>query len=103
MNDFAIVKIGNSQEIVSKGSEILVHRIAGEPKTKLTFEEVLLKNTKDGVVVGAPFIKDAKIQAEIMEQTKGEKVRKETYKAKARQRRHVGHRQDLTKIKILSI
>lgn len=103
MNDFVIVKIGNSQEIVKKGDEILVHKIAGEPKSKLTFDQVLLRKAGDKVEVGTPVLEGAKVEAEIVEQTRGPKVRKQTYKAKARQRRHVGHRQNLTKVKITKI
>lgn len=103
MNDFVIVKIGNSQEIVKKGDEILVHKITGEPKTKLTFDQVLLKRTGEKVQVGTPVVKNAIVEAVIVEQTKGKKVQKRTYKAKARQRRHIGHRQNLTKIKIAKI
>ncbi len=103
MNEYVIVKIGNSQELVHKGDEVIVHKLAGEPKTKVSFDEVLLKQTKDEVLVGTPIVAGVKVEAEIVEHTKGEKVRKETYKAKARQRRHVGHRQELTKIKITKI
>lgn len=103
MNDYVIVKIGNSQELVHKGDEIIVHRLPGEPKTKVAFDEVLLKQTKDEITIGTPTIKGLKVEAEIIEHTKGEKVEKAVYKSKARERRHVGHRQDLTKIKITNI
>lgn len=103
MNEFVIVKIGNSQELVHKGDEILVHKIQGEPKSKIKFDQVLLKQTKDQTNIGTPTLKDAVVEAEIVEQTRGPKVRKQTYTAKSRVRRHVGHRQDLTKIKITKI
>lgn len=101
--DFVIVQIGNAQEIVRKDDEILVHKIEGNSKKKLTFDQVLVSVKSGKIEIGQPTVKDAKVEAEIIEQTKGEKVRKQVYKAKARQRRHVGHRQQLTKIKINKI
>jgi large subunit ribosomal protein L21 len=101
--DFVVIKIGNSQEIVTKGDEILVNKIEGKSKDKITFEQVLLTNKGGKIVVGKPNVAGEKVEAQIVEQTKGAKVHKRTYKAKARQRRNVGHRQELTKIKIVSI
>ncbi|KKQ34441.1 MAG: 50S ribosomal protein L21 [candidate division WS6 bacterium GW2011_GWA2_37_6] len=102
-DDFVVVKIGKSQEIVKKGDEVLVHTISGEPKTKITLDQVLMSFKGGKVELGKPFIASAKVEAIILEQTKGEKVRKETFKAKSRERRHVGFRQSLTKIKIEKI
>jgi large subunit ribosomal protein L21 len=102
-DNYSVVQIGKSQEIVSAGDEILVHKINEKDKAKVTFDKVLLKNVKGKFDIGDPYVKSSKVEAQVIEQTKGEKVRKQTYKAKSRQRRHVGHRQELTKIKILSI
>lgn len=102
-DNYSVVQIGKAQEVVSKGDEILVYKLEGEAKAKLSFDKVLLTKNKDKVEIGSPYVKGAKVEAQIIEQTKGEKVRKQTYKAKSRQRRHVGHKQDMTKIKILSI
>jgi len=102
-DDFVIVKIGKSQELVTKGQEISVHTIKGDPKEKVTFDQVLLTYKKGKAEIGTPTVKGAVVEAEIIEQTKGPKVRKQTYKAKARQRRHVGHRQPLTRLKIVKI
>lgn len=101
--DFVIVKINASQEKVSEGQEILVNKLEGKEKDKLSFEEVLLSSKAGKVQVGKPTIKGAAVEAVIVEQTKGDKVTTRTYKAKARQRRVVGNRPKLTKIKITKI
>ncbi len=103
MKDFAIINIGGTQEVVQKGATITVNKIEGKQGEKKEFTEVLLRVKKGKTEIGTPFIKNASIKAEIIEQLKGPKVVKQTYKAKARQRRKVGHRQQLTKLKILSI
>jgi len=101
--DFAIVKIQGKQEMVAKGDEILVNRMELEPKAKVSIEEVLLTQKGDKIEIGTPFVKGAKVEMQVIEKTRGPKVSKKVFKAKARYRRHVGHRQDLTKLKVLSI
>lgn len=102
-NKFAVVKIKNSQFKVSEGDVINVAKMEGKAGDKLSFDEVLLMVDGSDVKVGKPTIEKAKIAAEIVEQTKGEKVKMMTYKAKSHQRRRRGHRQKLTKIKINKI
>ncbi len=104
MKDFAIIKISGTQEVVYKNAEILVNRIKNKKeKDKIELKDVLLLNKNGKLEIGKPTVKNAVIKAEIIEHLKGPKVIKQTYKAKARQRRKVGHRQLLTKLKILSI
>jgi large subunit ribosomal protein L21 len=101
--DFAVIKIGPRQEIVSKGDEILVSRIDAKANDKRVFEEVLLLKKGEKIEVGTPNVAGAKVEYQVLGEEKGEKVEKEVYKAKSRYRRHVGARQTYTKIKILSI
>lgn len=101
--DFAIIKIQGKQHLVSNGDEILVDRMDAKAKTKLDHKDVLLLQTSKETKVGTPLVEGAKIELQVLEHTRGEKVRKQTYKAKARQRRHVGHRQELTKLKVTKL
>lgn len=101
--DFAVISIKNSQELVSAGDVISVAKMAGEAGDKVTFDEVLLTNIGGKIEIGKPSVKGIKVEAEIVEQHKGEKVHTRTYKAKSRVRKHVGNREQLTKIKILNI
>lgn len=101
--DFVVVSIKSSQEMVSEGDLLSVDKIDGEPGTKISFDEVLLTNIAGKVEVGKPVIKGIKVEAEIVEQTKADKVHTRNYRAKSRYRKHTGDRKKLTKIKILSI
>jgi large subunit ribosomal protein L21 len=62
----------------------------------VTFEEINLLNNEGKVSVGAPSVKNAKVEATIKEQIKGDKVIAFKHKAKKRYNRKVGHRQLLT-------
>lgn len=100
---YAVVEIGGSQYKVAEGEEIEVDKIDGEKGKKLSFDKVLLVADEKKRKIGSPLVKGAKVTAEILEQFKGKKIRVATYKAKSRYRRVIGHRSQLTKIKINKI
>ncbi|MBD3280726.1 50S ribosomal protein L21 [Candidatus Dojkabacteria bacterium] len=101
--DFAVIKIQGKQEFVTKGQELLVNRMDAKEQDKVKVKDVLLVQKGKETKVGTPNVSGAEVEIQIMEHTKGKKVRKETFKAKARQRRHVGHRQNLSKVKVTKI
>src|SRR6185436_12263533 len=98
--DFVVVKIKNSQEKVSEGQILEVDKIEGESKSKFEFAEVLLSSKAGKIEIGKPYIKGAKVTAEIVEQTKADKVTTSKYKQKVRYRKTTGNRKPLTKIVI---
>ncbi len=100
---FAVVKIKNNQYKLQEGDVVEIQKVAGEPGTKLNFDEVLLNVDGDKVEVGTPLVSKASVSAEIVEQTKGDKVTTFKFKSKSRYRRKVGHRQQLTMIKVNKI
>ena len=97
---YAVVKIGGSQFKVSEGEEVVIEKVAGKSGDKLKFSEILLFRNGNGVKIGQPYLPGAVVEAEILAQTKGKKIRVATYKAKSRYRRVVGHRKQLTKIRV---
>src|SRR6185369_17432423 len=103
MSKFAVIKFRNEQYLVEEGKTYEINRYEANPGDKLTIEEVLLKVDGDKIEIGQPTVAGSKVDAEIVEDTRGDKVIKMTYKAKSRQRKKVGHRQDLTVIKINKI
>ena len=103
MNKFAVIKFRNEQYLVEEGKTYEINRYEANPGDKITFEEVLLKVEGIKTEIGTPTISGSKVEAEVVEHTRGEKVIKMTFKAKSRQRKKVGHRQDLTVVKINTI
>lgn len=103
MSKFAVVKIGGHQYKVTEGEEIAVDKLEGEKGKNLTLNEVLLVVDGEKVKVGQPWVKEGKVEAEIVDQIKGEKVRVAKYRAKTGYRRVRGFRPLLTKIKIKKI
>ena len=80
-----------------------IEKLNAEPGAKVSFE-VLLTAEPEGlsVAVGTPLL-DKKVEAEVLEQGRGDKISVVKYKAKSRYRRRVGHRQAFTKVKISKV
>jgi large subunit ribosomal protein L21 len=98
----AIIKIGSSQYLVEPNQEIIVNRLDTDSKS-LVFDNVLLAQDGDTIKIGQPTVVGASVEAEIIEQTKGPKVRVSKFKAKSRYRKNTGFRPKLTKVKVLSV
>jgi large subunit ribosomal protein L21 len=100
---FAVLKTGGKQYKVQAGDMLRVERIAASAGETVQFNEVLMLGG-DTPTVGAPLIDDAGVQAEVVDQIKGEKVihfvkRRRKHSSK----RTKGHRQKLTLVKITEI
>ncbi|MFT6674213.1 MAG: large subunit ribosomal protein L21 [Sulfitobacter sp.] len=100
---FAVIKTGGKQYKVQSGDMLRVERIAASAGEKIQFNDVLMLGG-DTPTVGAPLIEDAGVQAEVVDQIKGDKVihfvkRRRKHSSK----RTKGHRQKLTLVKITEI
>lgn len=101
MDKFAVIRIGGKQYRVTEGQEILVDKLAD---TKKITPEVLLFVEGETVEVGTPVLEKAKVTVKVVtELEKGEKVDIFKYKAKSRERRHVGFRAQYTRLLVTNI
>lgn len=100
---YAVLRSGNKQYKVSEGSTFKVEKIEGVPGDKVTFKDILLVNNGKDIVLGAPVIKEAVVQAEIVDQFKNSKILVFKKKRRHNYRRKRGHRQQLTSLKVISI
>jgi len=96
---FAIVSIAGQQFKVKKDQELFVHRLAGNPGDQVEFPEVLMTAADGSISLGGT----AKVQAEILDHLKGDKVIVFKKKRRKGYQKSNGHRQYLTKIKISGI
>ena len=100
---FAVLKTGGKQYKVQAGDILRVEKLAADAGETVQFNEVLMLGG-DNTVVGAPLVADAGVQAEVIDQIKGDKVIKFVKRRrKHSSKRTVGHRQKLTLVKITDI
>lgn len=100
---YAIFASGGKQYRVQPGDVIEVDRLDAEEAGQLKFDDVLLVSDDDGVHVGQPTVDGASVEASVLEHVRGPKIRIFTYRASKRRRRRMGHRQELTRVRIESI
>jgi len=100
----AVIQTGGKQYLVKEGDTIEVEKINSSKKSFI-FDKVLLvvDEEKKKFLTGKPYIKQAKVEAEILETKKGKKVFVERYKRKTRYHKKTGHRQWMTKVIIKKI
>ena len=96
----AIIATGGHQYLVSEGETLEVETIQEDKTTKF---DALLVIDGDKVTVGAPLVSGVTVTADIVAQTRAEKVTAIRYKAKKRVKKVTGHKQHLTQIKITKI
>jgi large subunit ribosomal protein L21 len=101
---FAVIKTGGKQYKVAADDVFTVEKLDAEAGGEVTFDTVLMIGDGDGVTVGAPTVAGAGVRATVVEQMRGPKV----INFKKRRRKHSsqrrkGHRQSLTKVKIVEI
>jgi large subunit ribosomal protein L21 len=100
---YAIVSIAGQQFKVEKGKKVFVHRLPGEIGDDVTFEKVLLISNEEKVNVGAPYVPDAVVLAQIVSHVRGDKVLVFKKKRRKTYQKLNGHRQDFTEILIEDI
>ena len=98
---FAIVTIAGQQFKVRNGQDLFVHRLSGNVGDKVEFSEVLMTGHESDFKVGAGV--SAKVQAEILDHLKGDKVIVFKKKRRKGYQKSNGHRQSLTRIRISGI
>ena len=100
---YCILETGGKQYRVSAGDKLEIERLSVEAGQPVTFDRVLMVNSDGKVAVGSPTVTSATVAADVVEHIRGEK--KLVYKMKRRKgyRKTIGHRQELTVVKIKEI
>jgi large subunit ribosomal protein L21 len=97
---YAIVKTGGKQYRVEEGQTLLVERLPGDAGAKLDLEPLLFAG--DDTLFGNALGK-VTVAAEVVEHLRGPKLRVNKFKPKRGYRRRMGHRQELTRIRVTKI
>ena len=100
---YAVIQTGGKQYRVAEGDVIEVEKLDVEAGAEAKFEQVLLVSNGGGLSIGAPLVAGAAVTAEVVEQTKAPKVVAFKYKRRKGYHRTVGHRRQLTRLKIKTI
>lgn len=96
----AVIKVGGKQYYVSEGSEIYVEKLDAEAGDSISFDQVLMLDSK----IGSPYLTGVTVKGSVVKNGKQKKIKifKYTNKSKS-SRKKQGHRQPYTKIIITEI
>ncbi|MEM7122227.1 MAG: 50S ribosomal protein L21 [Pseudomonadota bacterium] len=100
---FAVIETGGKQYRVAQNDIVTVERLDGDPGESVTFDRVLMMGSGEDVEIGAPVLDGAQVTAEVVDQTRARKVLIFKKKRRKHYRRHAGHRQEHTVLKITEI
>jgi large subunit ribosomal protein L21 len=100
---YAVIETGGKQYRVEVGTELEVELLDVEPGKTITLERVLLVADGSDSSIGRPLVSGAEVSAEVVRQSRGEKLISFKYRPKARSRVKKGHRQELTVLRINDI
>ncbi|HTR20032.1 MAG TPA: 50S ribosomal protein L21 [Gemmatimonadales bacterium] len=100
---YAIFTTGGCQFRAEPGKTIQVPLLEAEPGAKVTFDHVLLTSDGKTVQAGQPTVRGAKVTAEVVRHGLGKKIRIFRFARRTGYRRHAGHRQHFTELKIADV
>jgi len=101
--NYAVIRTGGKQYRVTPGDVIRVEKLTADPGAEVEFAEVLMTNTEGSVRIGAPLVPGARVTAQVVEQGKAKKILVFKKKKRKNYRRHYGHRQLFTAVRVTQI
>ena len=99
---FAVISHKGNQYKVEENKEYNIAEIEDSEKD-IVFDNVLLLSNEKEILVGEPNVAGATVKAEIIGLARGKKLTAMKFKAKARVKKTLGHKQDYTRIKVIKI
>ncbi len=100
---YAVIANGGKQYRVEKGTVLRVEKMLAEPGAQISFDQVLLVGSGDGVKVGSPRIAGASVQATVDRHGQGDKVSVVKFRRRKHYLRMKNHRQKFTQVTITGI
>ena len=97
---YAVFETGGKQYRVAPGDTVEVETLAGEVGSTVELENVLAVAGEDGRLLTGEEVADAKVKATIAAQDRGDKIIVFKFKRKKQYKRTIGHRQNLTRLRV---
>jgi len=100
---YAIIKSGGKQYRVKKGEKLKLEKLDTEIGKKIVFDEVLSVGEGADLKIGTPYLKDAKVEAKVIDEGKSKKIEVIKFKRRKNYKRNFGHRQHYSMVEITNI
>ena len=100
---YAVIETGGKQYKVTKNDVILIDLIDAKIGGEAKISKVLLLHEGNTIHVGSPYVKGAHVTCDVLSQVRGDKVVAFKYKKRKSEKKKIGHRQELLKLKVKEI
>ncbi|MGH8600128.1 MAG: 50S ribosomal protein L21 [Burkholderiales bacterium] len=100
---YAVVKTGGKQYRVVSGEKLKIEQIPADIGSEIVLDQVLMVADGENVSLGTPLVTGAAVNAKVIAQGRGEKIRIFKMRRRKHYRKTQGHRQNYTEIEILGI
>ena len=100
---YAVIRTGGKQYRVAPGDVIRVEKLPGEPGAPVEFTDVLMTAHEGAIQVGRPLVAGARVTAQVVQQGREKKILVFKKKRRKNYRRHQGHRQYFTAVRVMQI
>ena len=102
-NLYAIAETSGQQFWFEVDKYYDIDRLNAKEKDKIIIDKILLIKDKDNISIGKPYVKNAKIELEVVSHKRDKKIIVYKMRPKKKTRRKMGHRQELTRVMVRSI
>ena len=99
----AVIVTGGKQYTVAEGDVVFVEKLGAEAEATVKFDQVLAVLDGENTKIGAPTVEGASVEAKVVKNGKGKKIRVFKYRSKKDSKSLKGHRQPYTKVQIEKI
>lgn len=100
---YAVFETGGKQYRAGAGDTVTVEKLDAEAGKPVTFDRVLLVSNDGQITVGSPLVEQVNVVADVVEHKRGPKLIAFKMKRRKGHRCKIGHRQDLTVVKVTDI
>lgn len=100
---YAVLKSGGKQYKIAPGDTIRVEKLENEAGAQVEFDQVLAVNDGGNLLVGQPFLSNARVMGTMVDNGRAKKIIVFKFKRKKQYKRTKGHRQDFSSVKIDAI
>lgn len=100
---YAVIMSGGKQYRVEQGQTLKLEKIAADEGTTINFDQILMVANDGNLTLGAPYLANSKVSAEIIRHGRAKKVKIIKFRRRKHHMKRMGHRQSFTEVKITGI
>ena len=100
---YAVIESGGKQHRVEEGEVLQLEKLDAAAGDKVKFDRILLLGEGESVKIGKPYVEGGQVEAKVVKQGRGEKIKIVKFNRRKHFKKQQGHRQFFTEVEITAI